>query len=153
MGKKRSGKHPHRKYLSKLGVHADADCVFNTEADGGERRSLYEAQRREMGFDQRETWSMDYTLATWLYSHFMWYEKNADVDLDFHKVRIPTWNPDTGKTNFYLWEEVTQRKAIDIVTGRLASFIGDGRRRDDADYADLAYALHVAAEVMRYMWW
>ena len=47
------------------------DCIFNTneKADSDSRKKLFKKQREKYGFDERETWSMDYTTITWLYTH------------------------------------------------------------------------------------
>lgn len=48
----------------------ETTCVFNTHAKvPKKRRELFKKQREKYGFDERETWSLDYTTITWLYAH------------------------------------------------------------------------------------
>lgn len=45
-------------------------------------------ERKIYGFDERETWSLDYTFFCWLYERCMMFKEINCVDLDFHKFNI-----------------------------------------------------------------
>ena len=51
------------KYLKELGISDDM-CVPNTDYKDTEGRDeRFKKQRKKFGFDERETWAMDFTLA------------------------------------------------------------------------------------------
>ena len=73
-------------------------CLFNTDereqdSDGqdSDRQKRWDAQRSEYGFDDRETWSLDFTASTWLHSHLCMFKDIGGeiVDLNFHSFDIP----------------------------------------------------------------
>lgn len=48
----------------------DKTLLFNTkEKDDTGRKELFKEQRKEYGFDERETWCLGYTSILWLYCH------------------------------------------------------------------------------------
>lgn len=48
----------------------DKTLLFNTkERDNTGRKELFKKQRKEYGFDERETWCLGYTSILWLYCH------------------------------------------------------------------------------------
>lgn len=52
----------------------------------GDSRSLqWEQERKIYGFDNRETWSLDYTLALFMYQRLLMYKELNCIDTDFHK--------------------------------------------------------------------
>lgn len=81
------------RYLNDIGIESIDSCVFNSEDRDGDndRLNYFLKQREEYGFDDRETWSLDYTSAGWLYSHLLMYKEIGGevVDLNFHKFLIP----------------------------------------------------------------
>ena len=81
------------KYLNKLGIKSDDPCVFNSENKRDKRIKRFNKQRAIYGFDERETWSMDYTLATWLYEHLKAFKHFTICNLDYHTFDIPVLYP------------------------------------------------------------
>lgn len=51
------------------------------------RKDKWKQQKRKYGFDERETWSLNYTFYCWLYEHLKMYLDMADpvVDLNYYK--------------------------------------------------------------------
>ena len=87
--KKRKQQH---KYLNDLGIPSTKNRIFNARGYQGvmkEQKEQLKKQRKKYGFDERETWSLDYTLIGWLYSHLRMYLDRANADLTYHRFRIP----------------------------------------------------------------
>lgn len=59
------------KYLDELNIdESGLCCVFNSPIeDDKKREKKWKKERKKYGFDSRETWALDFTAATWLYSH------------------------------------------------------------------------------------
>lgn len=77
------------KYLEELGIKATDICIPNSENTEDSRMPRFLDQREKYGFDERETWSLDYTFACWLYEHLKMYLDVNCVDLEFYKFDIP----------------------------------------------------------------
>ena len=138
---------PH-KYLNKIGINSDDVCIFNTENINIDRcrRERFQKQRKKYGFDERETWALDYTLATWLYSHLKMYKKCASrvVDLSYHKFDIPDWNEPEKVI------EVNQKEAIDIAIKKLKNYLVD---EEGSEIKDFQYALRIIGIIGPALWW
>lgn len=64
------------------------------------RDEMWKEQREKYGFDERETWDLDFTFFCWLYSRLKMFKEIDFIDLTFHKFNI------NGKT-------MTQEECID----------------------------------------
>lgn len=117
------------KYLNKLGVSSKDSCIFNSEDTSDKRYKLFKKQRKKYGFDERETWSLDYTLATWLYEHLCVYEKVTIVRLDYHEFDIPVLYIETDSENenkkktYTKLEHKNQKEAMDLCIEYLGKYI------------------------------
>jgi len=146
------------KYLNDIGIKSNDVCIFNTESidtdkDGQKR---FKKQRKKYGFDERETWSMNYTMATWIYSHFKAYKKYASkiVDLTYHKFNIPKWNEEENVISDEMIE-INQQEAIDIVIKNIKFYL---KYNDDLDKGNIAirkfeYAFRIIGIIAPAMWW
>lgn len=166
------------KYLNDLGVKSDEVGIFNTENkdDDSERWQRFQEERKEHSFDSRETWSMDYTSATWLYEHLRVYKDWADkvIDLDAIEFDIPIlYRIPDGKLEYrdgYSFpvkfleskiERKTQKETIDIMCEYLKNFLLDKELDTDKEvaicdmlsYEYLQGAFRIYAEVISSMWW
>jgi hypothetical protein len=140
------------KYLNKLGIKSTEYCIFNSEEKKDDRIKRFLKQRKKYGFDERETWSMDYTLACWVYSHFMWYKKHCIVDLKYHTFEIPKWNKKKKKVCKHKTIKVNQLEAINLVLENLKNYIS----KEDfclEECNQLEYALKIMSVIMPTMWW
>lgn len=163
-------KHPYRKFLSKLGIHGDDVCVFNTQeiVEDESEKQKYQKQKEIFGFDTRETWSLDYTLTTWLYSHLKAYvEFSKDIiDLEYHKIKIPLLmvknktqddnqedNQITMKINTKSLISVTEKQAIDIICNNLEPYLKDPDTNNPNPFIQRKYAYLVLAEILNFLWW
>lgn len=71
------------KYLEELKLNG-MPYIYEIDKNK-ERQKIFEKQKEEFGFDERETWSLDNTFVIWLYERLSMYKKTADVDLEVGK--------------------------------------------------------------------
>ena len=137
-----------RKYLNDVGVKSDETCVpLTTDRDGdSERLNRFMEEREQYGFDSRETWSLEYTAAMWLYEHLMMYKDYAGkiVDLGHHrfmvsKVEVPQeiWETkDLSRIDSLVTisphVEMTQLEAINLCCEYLKDYIQTEERQETA---------------------
>lgn len=144
------------KYLDELDLEeSNKACIFNTDVveEDSERRQWYEDQRQTFGFDSRETWSMDFTLVSWLYEHLCWYRDYAPIDLTFYSFEIPRWNTKKCRAYKHKTETVNQGRAIDLILINLTFFMESDITQEDEAYARLYYAMRILAEIIPALWW
>lgn len=151
-GSKPLPKDSHHAYLNAIGIKSTDYCVFNSWEDTDERQKRFAKQRERHSFDERETWSFEYTLATWMYEHLMMYRDIACVDLTFwkFKVREPRLGDDGHLT--YKKKVVTEDKAIRIACKCLQKSLQsewDDELRDEYLYA----AMRIVCEILPALWW
>ena len=145
------------KYLNDLGIKSSDICIFNTEETKDKRMKRFLKQRKKYGFDERETWSMDYTMGTWLYSHFKAYKKYANkiINLTFHKFDIPKW--DKKETFSQETKQVTEEEAINIIIKNLKFYLKnydciDFKKEEKANMK-FQYALRIIGIIHPTLWW
>lgn len=74
-------------YLNNLGIPSNAITTFGTTAkDSARAMAKYYAQRKKYGFDVRETYALDITMAGWLYAHLQMYLAASSQRID-HSVK------------------------------------------------------------------
>lgn len=147
------------KYLNDIGIKSDNVCIFNTEAidTDRDRQKRFKKQRKKYGFDERETWVMDYTMATWIYSHFKAYKKYAPriVDLTDDKFDIPKWDKEENIISDEMIK-VNQKEAINIVIKNIKFYLkyndGDLNKAKTA-IKKLEYAFRIIGIIAPAMWW
>lgn len=128
-----------RKYLDDLGIK-DRHDLWNPNDN---RQSIWQRQRREYGFDERETWSLDSAFYLWLYERLKMYLEYASrvVDLDFHKF-------------IFKGEKYTQKQLIDMMIERLENYFAN---KYDTESEEESSRLDEVAEiwvlVLPAMWW
>lgn len=126
-----------RKYLDDIGVTDRPDTwEFN---DGREEK--WALQRKEYGFDSRETWDLNYSWHLWLYERLKMFVDITIINLDFHKFKFKE-------------KEYTQREMIDLMLERLKfSF---SKEYNDWDEEQVEYVCEIEeiwAMVCPAMWW
>ena len=67
------------------------------------RDEMWADQRKEYGFDERETWSLDTTFIYWLYERLRMFNEVNCINTEFHTFEI------NGK-------KLTQQECIDIIS-------------------------------------
>lgn len=142
------------KYLNAIGVKSTNSCVFCSTDVDDERMPRFARERREHSFDSRETWSLDYTLATWLYEHLMFYKEIADetTDLSFHQFDVPTIMVSEEGGFQTETRHVTEGEAIDLACEYLRKAVATDWADDSDTYWEQA-ALRIVTEILPTLWW
>ena len=154
--------------------------LFNTkEKDKTGRHEMFMKQRKKYGFDERETWALNYTSILWLYTHLKRYRKwGGAVEMDdpewaFTYVINLIKKDENGNylykevKNTYLDKEIKELeferelvelpygKIVDVICEYFEYYINHG---DDTDHEDLAYSLvqegiKLYGEIFGSLWW
>ena len=75
------------KYLNDIGVK-DESLPWNWQEDD-KRQAQWKKERTEYGFDQRDTWSLDYTLSLLVYERLKMYKEIASKVIDLnHPMQV-----------------------------------------------------------------
>lgn len=126
-----------RKYLDDICVTERPD-TWNRD-DG--RQHQWEEERAVYGFDERETWSLNYSFYLWLYERLKRFVDVCSIDLDYHKFK-------------YNGNEYTQRQLINMMLERLEfSFKPEYNDFDEAQYSYVSEIEKIWAVVLPAMWW
>lgn len=126
-----------RKYLDDIGVTDRPD----TYCKGDKRQEKWEKQRKEYGFDSRETWNMDYSFHLWLYERLKMFLEVNCVNLEYHKFK-------------YKGKEYTQKQMIDMMLERLEfSFSKKYNEFDEKQFKYVSEIEKIWAKVLPAMWW
>lgn len=156
------------------------NLLFNTkEKDDTSWQEMFMKQREKYGFDERETWNLNYTSILWLYCHLKRFRKWGNVI----EMDEPEWTysytinviKKDNKGNYiykedknpYSDEEIKELefereietlpygKIIDIICEYFEYYINHG---NDTNYEDLAYSLvqegiKLYAKIFGSLWW
>ena len=128
-----------RKYLDDLGIK-DRHDLWNPNDN---RQSIWQRQRREYGFDERETWSLDSAFYLWLYERLKMYLEYASkiVNLDFHEF-------------VYKSEKYTQKQLINMMIERLENYFANKYDTESEEGSSrLDEVAEIWALVLPAMWW
>ena len=128
-----------RKYLDDLGIK-DRHDLWNPNDN---RQSIWQRQRREYGFDERETWSLEGAFYLWLYERLKMYLEYASkiVNLDFHEF-------------VYKGEKYTQKQLIDMMIERLENYFANKYDTESEEESSrLDEVAEIWALVLPAMWW
>lgn len=87
-----------RKYIDDLNIEHSTPDEFGSNPDW--RDDIWKEQRETYGFDDRETWGLDYTFYLWLYERLMMFNEKNIIDTSYHKYE-------------YKGEQLTQQDCID----------------------------------------
>ncbi len=145
----------HHKYLNDIGIESDDISIFNTcHKDESGRDKKFKKQRSKYGFDARETWNLDYTLITWLYSHLLMFLEQGgqivDFKSDLHKFKIQTCQGDKIAE-----QEVTLYDAIKQAIAYFETYLKDDNAfiNDDLKYAYAQLGLNIVSIIFSALWW
>ena len=125
-----------RYYLDRIGVPPTYSSVKNEN-----RLKHWEAQRKKYGFDDRDTWSLDYTMILLLYERLCMYLDIADdkVDLEFHEIEIDSVTK-------------THREWILELIEIIETYLGE--YNDSMDEGEIQNRIwNIWMHIQRYMWW
>lgn len=139
------------KYLKELGIVDDMNIPNTDYKDTEGRNKRFKKQRKKFGFDERETWEMDFTLACWVYEHFKWYVEYAPIDTTFYMFDIEV--VDNVEKNTIKVEKATQEQAIEKVLEYIEKYFINSYEDENAAYFYYKCAFRIVAEIMPVMWW
>lgn len=127
-----------RKYLDEIGVTKDC-YMFNTDDP---RQPAWDKEREEYGFDERETWALDFAFYCWLYERLKMFLEVNCVDLTFHKFE-------------YDGETLTQEECINrMLNGCEIYFLEeDCWGRSVEDQKAIEDVAKIWSMVLPAMWW
>lgn len=149
---KKHSKENHHKHLNELGIKSTESCIFNTREDTNPGQKQFKKERKEHSFDMRETWSLDYTLATWLYEHLMVFKEIDKKARTKNKIEINTLVM-TKKGSFdYQTETMTEQQAIELA----CEYLGEYLTISFVDSNRFEYekaALGIVSELLPILWW
>ncbi|MBQ1475222.1 MAG: hypothetical protein IIZ32_07975 [Ruminococcus sp.] len=157
--KKKTAKIPpekHHKYLNELGISSTEGCIFNTrEIESKKSQKRFDKERELHSFDSRETYSLDYTLATWLYEHLMVLKEIGGNIVDFTGNEFDLERiVKIGDDGTVETETVTlnEEEGIDLACKYLAkSLTSTFHDRDRVIYEQAA--LRIVTEMLPGLWW
>ena len=72
-----------RKYIDELNIETIYDTTKNDK-----RQQKWEEEKSLYGFDERDTWNLDYTIVTLLYERLKMYNKINNIDTKYHTYTI-----------------------------------------------------------------
>lgn len=126
-----------RKYLDDIGVTYRPD----TWNEDDQRQSRWAQERETYGFDERETWSLNYSFRLWLYERLKRFVDVCCFNLEYHKFE-------------YQGKEYSQRQMIDMMLERLEfSFKPEHNDLDDEQFRYVNEIGKIWATVLPAMWW
>ena len=125
------------KYLADLGIPIN-EYQANFTSNDKKRRIKWALERKEYGFDERETWNLDRMFIEWIYTRVMMYKERANVDTNFYKIR-------------YKNTKITQGQAMDKILELSKQILLES---DDSAlyYINSREICDLWKEVMPYMW-
>lgn len=133
-----------RYYIDKLGIkHEDTPQGWN---ENDPRQKDWEEERQVVGFDERDTWSLNYTMDLLLYERLCMYREIAKecLDLSFHKFN-------------YKNKSLTQGECLDkMIDGlKLQLTLGDfdERRKDPVIRRKIDCVYEIYTLCRHSLWW
>ena len=125
------------KYLESLLPKGKSPYDF--ECDDEVRNQKWESERLEYGFDERETWNLDFTFFCWLYERLKKYKEVSPADLSCKIVKVND-------------EEKTLEEWLDIMINNAESLIlVDIYSEEKIDLAE--FTIEIFKQTIFYLWW
>lgn len=113
-------------------------CMFNTnDIDGSTSiQEKYEKERKIYGFDERETWELNYTSITWLYAHIKRLRDISRLDVD-------------GKyAKRYKVKVITKDESMDTYNYRMKRIFYKNGRYEDKVQFEYTYKVLTVGKIM-----
>lgn len=131
-----------RKYLSDLGLkEANIPQYWGSTKDT--RKEHWKKKRDIYGFDQRETWSLDYSFTIWLYERLSMYNEVNCVNTtsSFYKIEFEG-------------EILTFQDCIDkMLEGLKLELTTEDYDRTEEQNKKIEYVVDIFAVCHRLLWW
>jgi len=126
------------KYLSDIGIKEE-NLPWNSNPDDS-RQEEWIKEKEEYGFDERDTWSLDYTIALLIYPRLKMYNEINCIDTSSHKFEF--------ENNKY-----TEQECIDKILEGLKLYLiknFDLTKEEDKKIQDSMILLGI---IWRSLWW
>lgn len=126
------------KYLEGLVKLKDTPWGWNPD---DQRQEKWKQQREEYGFDERETWSLDYTFRLWFYQRLKMYNEVNIVATEKVKINFKD-------------KEYTLQECIDYILEMFElTFKDDNWDYHKERFENVYDAYRMIGEIMPYLWW
>lgn len=131
-----------RKYLQKLGINIkNTPWGWCEDKKHNQRKKEWKKQRKIYGFDSRETWSLNYTIAILVYERLSMYNEVNIIDTSFHKIK-------------YKRKTMTLQECIDFILDNLKDYILDSHLENEEENMNKAMnAMELLSKIYPYLWW
>ena len=112
---------------------------YDFECDDEIRNQKWKKEAEEYGFDERETWNLDFTFFCWLYERLKKYKEVSPADLSCKIVKVND-------------EEKTLEEWLDIMINNAESLIlVDIYSEEKIDLAE--FTIEIFKQTIFYLWW
>ena len=112
---------------------------YDFEFDDEIRNQKWEKERLEYGFDERETWNLDFTFFCWLYEHLKRYEEVSPVDLNCKIVKVNNEEKNLGE-----WIDI-------MINNAEALILLDMYSEENIKLAE--FTIEIFKQTIFYLWW
>lgn len=108
---------------------------------GDARQEQWRKQQAKYGFDERETWSLNYAFRLWFYERLKMYNEINCIDTSFYKFE-------------YDGVEYTQQECMDFILAAFEkTFKDDNWDLDNDTCAEVYKAYQLVAKILPALWW
>lgn len=132
-----------RKYIDNLGIkYTETPQGWNADI-GDNRLPRWEKERETYGFDERETWDIDYSFYLWLYERLMMYNEVNCINTEFHKFDFED-------------EVLTQQQCIDRMIEGCELFLDQNKnniKSTDEEFKKAGDVPYIFAMCIHSLWW
>ena len=112
---------------------------YDFECDDEIRNQKWEKEREQYGFDERETWNLDFTFFCWLCERLKKYKEVSPVDLSCKIVKVNN-------------EEKTLEEWLDIMINNAEALILlDMYSEENIKLAE--FTIEIFKQTIFYLWW
>ena len=125
------------KYLESLLPKGKSPYDF--EFDDEIRNQKWESERLEYGFDERETWNLDFTFFCWLYERLMKYKEISPVDLNCKIIKV-----NNEEKNLEEWVNLMISNSKDLILANIYS-------EENVKLAE--FTIEIFKQTIFYLWW
>ncbi len=139
-------------YLKPLNIELNGIVDSRSFKDKKDSRSDdWKIQRKKYGFDERETWDLDFTMSCWIYEHLKMFKAVNPIATEKEKFLIPILQEDLTEK----MEERNLEEVLDIVCEGLEGYIlaNDQILRSNAVISKAKNAYKILAIVFPALWW
>ncbi len=128
----------------------EASTVPNTLDKDDKRIKLFMKQRKKYRFDERETWSLDYTSVVWLYEHIRMYLDIGGDTIDLERPLPADMKKDIEKEADGL---KTQKDVLEYICELIEKWDKENSKNVEKGWKYAQKAIRLYAVILPAMWW